>query len=119
MNSQTPGQMELQEARKKRLCPPLRPVPPKKGIYMNREPGVCKSVRHHSAGVTSAYPPFIQKAKFKNPCSWLLSAVTVHSPSQLSAFSYGSKGSGCEHRSRALPKVGATKSSQGCTKNAT
>lgn len=72
MNFQAAEQMELQEARKKGLCCPLHPVPPKKGIYMNREPGIPKSLWHHSAGVTSAYPPFIQKAKFQNPCMRLV-----------------------------------------------
>lgn len=87
MNSQAPEQMELQEARKKGLCSSLHPVPPKKGIYVNREPGIRKSVRHHSTGVTSAYAPFIQKVKFQDPCSYLLSATTVHFHSQLSAVS--------------------------------
>lgn len=49
-------------------------------------------------------------------CTWSLWWL-VHSHSQLSSFSYGSKGWGCKHYS--LSNAGAMKSSQGCVKNAT
>lgn len=111
MSSQAPEQMELQEARKAVLCLPFLPVPPKNGIHVNREPGIRKSVlaSQHWGHICT---PFIKKAKFLRPSSFVLSAITLHSHSQPSAFSYGSKGSGCERQSQPLSKGGATKSSQ-------
>lgn len=79
--------MELQEARKKCLCSPCHPVPPTKGICINREPGIHKPVWHHSTGVTVAFPPFIQKATISKSLLHLVALMTCSfSPLVVSFF---------------------------------